>query len=176
MLKNKVGLVTGASSGIGRAVALVWAREGARMVVSDVQIAAGEETAAMVRAQGGDAVFFAADVGEPDDSRALVEHVLTHYGRLDIACNNAGIGHGAISAIDYHAEVTTFVNSKAMQKALREVADYGEHGYYWKRETCAKLAKLGCKDVLLDHKDSQGNTGWKIGPAGIALLNKFCKE
>ena len=91
-------------------------------------------------------------------------------------CNNAGIGHGAISAIDYHAEVTTFVNSKAMQKALREVADYGEHGYYWKRETCAKLAKLGCKDVLLDHKDSQGNTGWKIGPAGIALLNKFCKE
>ena len=65
MLKNKVALVTGGSSGIGRAVALVWAREGARVVVSDLHVEGGEETAAMVRAQGGDAVFVAADVVEP---------------------------------------------------------------------------------------------------------------
>ena len=99
------------------------------------------------------------------------------YKGTDIAdaCNNAGIGHGAISAIEYHAEVTAFVNSKAMQKTLREVADYGEHGYFWKRETCAKLAKLGANDVLVVHKDPQNIVGWKIGPAGIALLNKFCK-
>jgi NAD(P)-dependent dehydrogenase (short-subunit alcohol dehydrogenase family) len=101
MLKNKIGLVTGASSGIGRAVALVWAREGARVVVSDVQVTAGEETAAMVRAQGGDAIFFAADVGEPNDSRALVEKAVAHYGRLDIACNNAGIGGPVALTADY---------------------------------------------------------------------------
>lgn len=97
------------------------------------------------------------------------------------ACNNAGIGHGALSAIDYHADITIFANSKTMQKALREVADYGEHGYFWKRETCAKLARLGCKDVLVEiegNKEVPGGSikGWKIGPAGIALLNHFCKD
>jgi hypothetical protein len=105
------------------------------------------------------------------------------YKGTDIAdaCNNAGIGHGAIGAIDYHADITAFVNSKTMQKALREVADYGEHGYFWKRETCAKLARLGANDVLIEipgDKAVPGGSvkGWKVGPAGIALLNKFCKE
>ncbi|WP_372825605.1 SDR family oxidoreductase [Polaromonas sp.] len=101
MLKNKVGLVTGASSGIGRAVALAWAREGARVVVSDVSIAGGEETAALIRAQGGDALFVAADVGKPEDGEALVAQTLARYGRLDIACNNAGIGGPQASTADY---------------------------------------------------------------------------
>lgn len=92
MLKNKVALVTGASSGIGRAVALTWAREGAWVVVSDINEHAGEDTAALIRAQGGDAIFVAADVGRPEDARALVDKAVAHYGRLDVACNNAGIG------------------------------------------------------------------------------------
>jgi hypothetical protein len=91
------------------------------------------------------------------------------------ACNNAGIGGGAISAIDYHANITKFVNSKAMQKALLEAQAFPD-GYFWKRETCAKLEHLGVGDVLIKiEKDGMG-TGWKIGPAGIALLNHFCKE
>lgn len=101
MLKNKVGLVTGASSGIGRAVALAWAREGAQVVVSDVNIAGGEETAALIRAQGGDALFVAADVGKPEDGEALVAQTLARYGRLDIACNNAGIGGPQAPTADY---------------------------------------------------------------------------
>ncbi|MDO8387369.1 MAG: SDR family oxidoreductase [Polaromonas sp.] len=101
MLKNKVALVTGASSGIGRAVALAWAREGAKVVVSDVNLAGGEETAAMVRAQGGDALFVAADVGKPEDGEALVAQTLARYGRLDIACNNAGIGGPQAATADY---------------------------------------------------------------------------
>lgn len=101
MLKNKVGLVTGASSGIGRAVALAWAREGAQVVVSDVNIAGGEETAALIRGQGGDALFVAANVGKPEDGEALVAQALARYGRLDIACNNAGIGGPQAPTADY---------------------------------------------------------------------------
>ncbi|MDO9165734.1 MAG: SDR family oxidoreductase [Rhodoferax sp.] len=101
MLKNKVALVTGASSGIGRAVALIWAREGARVVVSDIQQQGGEETVALVRAQGGDAIFVAADVGKPEDGQALVARAVAHYGRLDVACNNAGIGGPQAPTADY---------------------------------------------------------------------------
>ncbi len=104
MLKNKVALVTGGGSGIGRAIALAWAREGAKVVVSDITAPAGQETVALVRAQGGDAIFVAADVGKADDARTLVERTVAHFGRLDVACNNAGIGGPQAPTADYPLE------------------------------------------------------------------------
>ena len=104
MLKNKVALITGASSGIGCAVALVWAREGAKVVVSDIDVQAGEQTAAMVRGLGGDAIFIAADVGQLKDSETLVKAAVAHYGRLDVACNNAGILGPRAATADYPPE------------------------------------------------------------------------
>ena len=101
MLKNKVALVTGASSGIGRAVALICAREGAKIVVSDINAEAGEEKAVLVRSEGGDEIFVAADVGKPEHAKVLVERAVAHYGRLDIACNNAGIGGPTAATADY---------------------------------------------------------------------------
>jgi NAD(P)-dependent dehydrogenase (short-subunit alcohol dehydrogenase family) len=101
MLKSKVALVTGAGSGIGRAIALCWAREGAKVVVSDLQVQAGEETAAMVRSLGGEAIFAAADVGKVADCQALIERAVSHFGRLDVACNNAGIGGPQAPTADY---------------------------------------------------------------------------
>ena len=101
MLNNKIVLVTGASAGIGRATALICAREGARIVVSDINEEAGEATAVLVREAGGDAIFVAADVGIPEHAKVLVERAVTHYGRLDIACNNAGVGGPTGATADY---------------------------------------------------------------------------
>jgi len=92
MLKGKVALVTGASSGIGRAIAEGYIREGAKVVLSDVARDAGETLADALRKGGGDAVFVAANVAEPADCERSVKVALERYGRLDCACNNAGIG------------------------------------------------------------------------------------
>jgi NAD(P)-dependent dehydrogenase (short-subunit alcohol dehydrogenase family) len=103
MSADRVALVTGAASGIGRAVALAYARSGARVVVSDLlaQQAGGEQTVAQVRAAGGQAVFVAADVSSAADCEALVARTLAAYGRLDMACNNAGIGGDLAPTADY---------------------------------------------------------------------------
>jgi NAD(P)-dependent dehydrogenase (short-subunit alcohol dehydrogenase family) len=101
MLKNKVALVTGASSGIGRAVALTWAREGAKVVVSDLNVEGGEATVTLVRDLGAEALFVKADVGRPEDAKALVDATVAHFGRLDVACNNAGIGGPSAPIADY---------------------------------------------------------------------------
>ncbi len=101
MLKGKVALVTGASSGIGRATALAFSREGAVVVVSDVNKEHGEETASLLRAHGGSAIFVSADVGVAADGQRLVAAALSEYGKLDIACNNAGIGGPTALTGDY---------------------------------------------------------------------------
>jgi NAD(P)-dependent dehydrogenase (short-subunit alcohol dehydrogenase family) len=101
MLKDKVALITGGSSGIGRAVALAWAREGARVVVSDTNCDGGEQTVAQVRGLGGEVLFVAADVSQPQDCEALVQRAVEKFGRLDIACNNAGIGGPQAPTADY---------------------------------------------------------------------------
>jgi len=84
-------LVTGGASGIGRATALAFAREGAKVVVADVAIAGGEETVRMVRAAGGTAIFVQADVARGNEVERMVKRGMETYGRLDCAFNNAGI-------------------------------------------------------------------------------------
>lgn len=101
LVAGKVALVTGGGSGIGRATALVFAREGAKVVVADVLVAGGEETVRLIKDAGGDAIFVKADVGQAADVEAMVRKAVETYGRLDCAHNNAGIEGATAKTSDY---------------------------------------------------------------------------
>ena len=90
-LDGKVALITGGGSGIGRASALAFVREGAKAVISDVVVEGGEETVGMIKAAGGEASFVQADVSRAAEVEALIKTAVDTYGRLDCAFNNAGI-------------------------------------------------------------------------------------
>lgn len=92
-LQDKVALITGAGSGIGRESALRFAREGAKIVVADINEAGGQETVAMVREAGGEAVFVRADVSRSDEAARMVRVAEETFGKLNVLFNNAGISH-----------------------------------------------------------------------------------
>jgi len=92
LLKNKVALVTGAGSGIGYSVARLFARNGAKVIAADINEEGGTAVAEEIKKLGGDAIFVRSDAGKPEDAEALICEAIQHYGRLDISCNNAGIG------------------------------------------------------------------------------------
>jgi NAD(P)-dependent dehydrogenase (short-subunit alcohol dehydrogenase family) len=98
--KEKVALVTGASSGIGRATAFAFADEGARVMVADVSTDGGEETVRLIRSRGGEASFIKTDVSRAQDVEAMVAKTIKTYGRLDCAFNNAGIEGTMASIVD----------------------------------------------------------------------------
>jgi NAD(P)-dependent dehydrogenase (short-subunit alcohol dehydrogenase family) len=91
-LENKVAIVTGAGSGIGKAVSLLYASEGAKVVVTDIDEKGGNETVNLIKSKGGEAFFIKADTSNPEDQKSMVEMAVKKYGGLHIACNNAGIG------------------------------------------------------------------------------------
>jgi NAD(P)-dependent dehydrogenase (short-subunit alcohol dehydrogenase family) len=108
-LAGRVALVTGASSGIGRAAALAFAREGARVTVSDVAVEGGEETVRLIEGKGGEAGFVRADVSREADVEALVAETVRRFGRLDCAFNNAGVPGEQARTADYSAAIWAHV-------------------------------------------------------------------
>src|SRR5260370_41354244 len=89
-MKNRVVLITGALTGIGRAAAIIFAREGAQIVVSGRRDKQGQELVAELQGLGAEAIFVRTDVRKDADVRNLVDQTLKHFGRLDVAGNNAG--------------------------------------------------------------------------------------
>ena len=100
-LREKVALVTGGGSGIGRASCLAFAREGARVAVADVGLSGAEETVRLVEGVGGRGVALQVDVTKSGEVEALVDKVVAEFGRLDCAFNNAGVGGEVMNTHEY---------------------------------------------------------------------------
>ena len=122
-LAGKVALVTGAGGGIGRAAALVFARSGASVVVSDVNEAGGAETVGLVEAAGGQAKFVRCDVARSDEVKAMVAAAVATYGQLDCAFNNAGLNRlGDDEYDDAIWERNIGINLSGVMRCMREEA------------------------------------------------------
>jgi NAD(P)-dependent dehydrogenase (short-subunit alcohol dehydrogenase family) len=117
-LEGKVAVITGAGSGIGRETAVLFAGEGARVVVADVNEDGGRETVDAVREAGGEAILVHADVSRAADAEAMVAAAEAAYGRLDVLFNNAGISHArdddAVSTEEEVWDLTMAVNLKGV--------------------------------------------------------------
>ncbi len=100
VLQRRVVLVTGAGSGIGRACALAFARDGATVIVADQDEVHGVQTAKMVEKIGGDSYFIRCDISEPNQVKHMMESTIGRFGRLDVAVNNAGIEGSKASTVD----------------------------------------------------------------------------
>jgi NAD(P)-dependent dehydrogenase (short-subunit alcohol dehydrogenase family) len=103
-LDGKVAIVTGAASGIGRASAILFAREGARVVVVDQNSTAAHATVTAISREGGDVQGFGADVGQEDQVRAVIDSTLTAFGGIDVVFANAGILGGPAPLLEQTVE------------------------------------------------------------------------
>lgn len=104
LLQNKVALVSGAGSGIGKAIAITYAKEGAKVVVADINEEHAKQTVKEIEDLGGEALAIKADSSKADENKKLVLDTVAKFGRLDIACNNAGIGGPAKPTGEYEPE------------------------------------------------------------------------
>jgi len=155
-LENKVAIVTGSGSGIGRAVALSYAYEGAKVVVSDTDENGGETTVAMIRKNSGEAVFVKADASSPSDNESLVKSTVEKYGALNIACNNAGIAGASAPVGDYTVEGWDKVISINLSGVF-----YGMHFQI------PEMIKAG-GGVIVNMASILGMVGFRNAPAYVA--------
>ncbi|MGE0385377.1 MAG: SDR family NAD(P)-dependent oxidoreductase [Gammaproteobacteria bacterium] len=125
-LDGKVALVTGSTAGCGRATAIRFAREGARVVVTGRNVTAGAEVVAAIRADGGQADFFRADLGVEDEVRRLVDHAVATCGRLDVLVNNASPTEFQRGAARRDGAVTDLTTQQMM-----DLWNPALFGYFW---------------------------------------------
>ena len=151
MLEGKSALITGGARGIGRAAAVAFAREGARVVVADLLADSAQETVAMINAGGGQAVSVSGDVTKPDVVKGWVDTVVKSFGRIDCAFNNAGISGYQVDAAGKHT------------------ADWPEAGF-------DRMIEINLKSVWLCMRDeinamlADGKGGAIVNTASIAGL------
>lgn len=155
LLKDKVALVTGGGQGIGKGVALCYAREGAKVIVVDFNEETGKQVVNEIKSKGGEAEFFKADVTKKNEVSAMVNFALSTYGKLDCACNNAGKSSVAMNMVDTPVE------------NFDEVYDLDVRGVFY----CVK------EEIKAMHKNNGGaivnisSTSGMLGNPGIVPYN-----
>lgn len=164
-VEGKVAVVTGAAMGIGKAAALALAREGAAVVVADINDAVGHETVKEMSAAGGKAVFQYCDVGKTDDVRAAVERAVDEYGQLDIMVNNAAVAIAGsvvdISEDDWHRVLNTNLTSvwRGMKFAIPHMMENG-----------GAIVNVSSVQALL------GFQGWAAYAAAKGAINSLTQQ
>ena len=155
-LHGKVAIVTGGASGIGQSTALAFAREGVKVVVSDVDEQGGAETVRMIEEKGGEAIFFKADVSKSSEVEAMVRAAVETFGGLHFACNNAGIGGQLAETANYSLE------------SWQKVIDINLSGVFYcmKYEIPAMLKQGG--GVIVNMASILGTVGTPNAPAYVA--------
>jgi len=126
-LEGKVALVTGAGSGIGRATAELFAKEGAKVTVVDLSPGTGEQTVEAIREAGGESIFVRADVSNADDVANMIRRTVNQWGRIDILYNNAGIPMGATpieEVEDDFFDTTMAVNVRSVHLGVKHVVPH----------------------------------------------------
>jgi NAD(P)-dependent dehydrogenase (short-subunit alcohol dehydrogenase family) len=172
LLGGKVAIVTGAAQGIGRACAERLAREGARLVLCDVNASEGERTAAAIRAGGSDVLFAAGDVGKAADVAKTVAAALAAFGRIDVLVNNAGILDDApfLELPEAEFDRVLRVNLKGAflmgQAAAREMVRQGRPAGGGQAGAIVNMSSINARFALPDH------VAYSISKGGISQLTK----
>jgi NAD(P)-dependent dehydrogenase (short-subunit alcohol dehydrogenase family) len=158
LLEDKIILVTGGSSGIGRATAVVMARQGAAVIIADVNVADGEAAVEEIHRKGGAASFLRADVRSSEEIKAAVDRIVATHGRLDGAFNNAGVLEGTFTSSVNLAEV---VWDRVIDINLKGV-------WLCMKHEIPQMLRQG-RGVIVNHASVAGLYGNRIvGPAYIA--------
>jgi NAD(P)-dependent dehydrogenase (short-subunit alcohol dehydrogenase family) len=155
LLENKVAIITGAGSGIGKAAAQLFAKEGAKVVISDINETNGNSAVEEIKKNGGDAFYIKADSSKPEDNEALVKQTIEKYGTLDIAVNNAGIGGPLGATGEYPID------------GWKKVIDINLSGVFYglRYQIPAMLQKGGS---IINIASILGSAGTKFSPAYVA--------
>ncbi|WP_026582495.1 SDR family NAD(P)-dependent oxidoreductase [Bacillus sp. J33] len=165
-LEGKTAIVTGGAAGIGRAAAILFARQGAQVVIGDVDSEGGEETVNIISQQGGKAAFFRTDISDSIQVKNLIENAADTYGQLNILFNNAGIGSPNVKSMDLE------------EKDWDRVIDVNLKGVFLgMKYAVPELIKAGSGSIintssLLGLKGQKYLAPYNASKAGVILLTK----
>ncbi len=155
LLENKVAIITGAASGIGKATAILFADEGAKVILSDISEKNGHAAVTEIKSKGGEAFFVKADSSSAEDNERLVKETLSKYGSLDIAVNNAGIGGPLAPTGEYPID------------GWKKVIDINLSGvFYGLRYQIPAMREKG--GSIVNVASILGHAGTKFSPAYVA--------
>lgn len=156
MLDGKVSIITGAASGIGKVAAMLFAQEGSKVVVSDIQEELGKSVVNEIKVNGGDAIFFKADTSKPEENKALVQATVEHFGKLDIAVNNAGIGGPLAMTGEYPLD------------GWQKVIDINLSGVFYGMHYQLSAMEKNGGGVIVNIASILGMAGTRFSPAYVA--------